>query len=249
MYLAYLDESIDKECGLAMVGALLIQDDQFFVVEDYVGMVIENLVPINKLEKFEEFHAWELFGGHGVFEGIDEKERFEAIEALLAAVQSFEMPFVYSAVDTRALSNSAFGGANPIDVAFRMCARGIERKIAPGGDGALGLLIMDETKEAALKNQLKRSFNSERGKSAPPSRNPRRMFHMHDDMYFGHSRDSIGIQISDLCNYFVARKLKIRGDSERFYNIFAQRVFCAKMEPEWSQFRESFMEIGVQVAQ
>jgi hypothetical protein len=72
---------------------------------------------------------------------------------------------------------------------------------------------------------------------------------MHDDMYFGHSRDSIGIQIYDLCNYFVARKLKIRGNCERFYDIVSERVVCAKMEPEWSQFRGSFMEIGVQVAQ
>ena len=249
VYLAYLDDSTDKDCGLAMVGALLIQDQFFYCVEDVVGMVIESLIPINKLEKFEEFHAVELFGGHGVFEGIDERERFKAIETLLKAVRSFEMTFVYSCVDTRALSGSAFGGGHPIDVAFRMCAKGIEEKIAPSGDATLGLLIMDETKDTKLKEQLKRSFNAIRGKNRPPSFTPRRMWHMHDDMYFGQSRDSIGIQISDLCTYFVARKLKIRGETERFYNIFAERVVCAKVEPEWTQFRGSFMEVGVQVAQ
>jgi Protein of unknown function (DUF3800) len=249
MYLAYSDETFDKDCGFAMVGAILIEDKLFAMIETMAGAVVERLIPLDKLARFEEFHAADLYGGHGAFEGIDEKERFEAIEILLEVVKGSEMTFVYSAVDTRALSLSAFGAANPLDVAFRMCIRGIEQQIAPkASDATLCLLIMDETKDAALKHQLKVSFKSVRGRPSPPNWIPRQLWHFHDDMYFGDSRDSIGIQIADLCNCFVARRLKIRGNSDKFYNIFSERVICSKAEPEWSQFRGSFLEIGIQIA-
>lgn len=249
VYLAYADDSSDKDCGLVMVGAILIQDKNFAHIETVAGVVVESLIPIDRMAQFEEFHAADLYGGHGVFKDIPEVERFKAIETLLKAVRSFEMKFIYSAVDTRSLAMSAFGGGNPIDVAFRMCSLGIEKEISTGGDNVLCLLIMDETKDGALKNQLKHSFNSVRGRLRPLHWSIKRLWHFHDDMYFGDSRDSVGIQIADLCNYFIARKLKIRGDSERFYNIFSDRVVCSKVEPEWTQFRSSFLEIGVQAAE
>ena len=118
------------------------------------------------------------------------------------------------------------------------------------GQKALCLIVMDETKDGALKNQLKRSFNAVRGRLSTLHETGRRLWHIHDDMYFGDSRDSVGIQIADLCNYFVARKLKMRMvDTENFYDIFSERVVCSKAEPEWTQFRGSFLEIGVQIAQ
>ncbi len=249
MHLAYIDDTSDKDCGLAMIGAILIEDKHFHKVEGLAGMVVEDLLPSEKLNQFEEFHAAELYGGHKIFEGIDEVKRFHAIEILLKVVRSFEMSFVYSVVDTRALSLSAFGGASPLDVAFRMCALGIEKQVARPGGEELCLFIMDDTKDARLKNQLKCSFSSLRKRFGPPTWNSGRLWSVHDDMYFGASKDSVGIQIADLCNYFVARKLKMNGGEHSFYDIFSDRVICSKIEPEWTQFRASFMELGVQVAQ
>jgi hypothetical protein len=250
VYLAYADDTSDKDCGLAMVGAIVIDDKQFENMEVVAGVTVESLIPAEKQAHFEEFHAAQLYGGHGVFEGIPESERFKAIRTLLKTVGSFDMTFVYSAIDTRALALSAYGSANPIDVAFRMCTLGIENQMAMLHPQALCLVIMDETKDGALKSQLKRSFNSVRGKLSTLRETGRRLWHIHDDMYFGDSRDSVGIQIADLCNYFAARKLKLRmTDSQDFYEIFSERIVCSKAEPEWTQFRGSFLEIGVQVAQ
>jgi len=254
VYLAYADDTADRDAGLAMVGAVVIHDDQFANMENVAGIVVEGLIPPDRYAQFEEFHAVELYGGHGVFDGIPQPERFKAIRTLLNAVRSFEMTFVYAAVDTRALAKSAYGSANPIDVAFRMCALGLENQMFlteldkkhPG----LCLVIMDETKDGALKKQLKSSFNSVRGRLSTLRDTGRRLWHIHDDMYFGDSRDSVGIQIADLCSYFVARKLKMKLDAtEEFYDLFSGRVVCAKAEPEWTQFRGSFLEIGVQGAQ
>ena len=119
VYLAYADDTSDKDCSLAMVGAIVIHDEQFANIETVAGVVVEGLIPPDKQAEFEEFHAAELYGGHGVFKDIPEAERFKAIGTLLKAVRSFEMTFVYSAVDTRALAVSAFGGASPIDVCSR----------------------------------------------------------------------------------------------------------------------------------
>ena len=136
---------------------------------------------------------------------------------------------------SRALSLSAFGGASPLDVAFRMCALGIEKQVARPGGEELCLFIMDDTKDARLKNQLKCSFSSLRKRFGPPTWNSGRLWSVRDDMYFGASKDSVGIQIADLCNYFVARKLKMNGGGHSFYDIFSDRVICSKIEPEWTQ--------------
>ena len=248
MFLAYADDTSDLQCDLAMVGAVLIQHEHFPNVESVAGIVVEGLIPEAKWGEFEEFHAADLYGGHGAFKDIEEVQRFKAIDTLLKVVRSYEISFIYSAVDTRALSRSAFGGANPIDVAFRMCAVGVEQHMALAGDTAFCLLIMDETKDGQLKNQLRRSFNSLRGSIRPPEWTARRLWHIHDDMYFGDSKNSVGIQIADLCNYFVARRLKVRDDPQGFYNIISERVVCSKAEPEWTQFRGAFLEHGVQIA-
>ncbi len=41
----------------------------------------------------------------------------------------------------------------------------------------------------------------------PPDYNPR-LWYVHDDMYFGSSKDSVGIQLADLCGYFIAKHLE-----------------------------------------
>ncbi len=250
VYLTYADDSSDHQAGTAMVGSVLIEDRVFTNVENVAGMVIEDLIPPEKLAAFEEFHAADLYGGHGAFEGIDSPQRFHAIETLLKSVRSFELTFVYSCVDARALSSSALGGGNPIDTAFRMCVLGVENYISSQhvlhAPVPLSLLIMDETKDSQLKSQLKRSFNTLRRKMIAPFQG-QRLWHFHDDMYFGDSKYSVGIQIADLCGYFVMREMKEKGDHDLF-GIISQRVVCAKPEPEWTQNRGYFMELGVQKA-
>ena len=55
-------------------------------------------------------------------------------------------------------------------------------------------------------------------------------------MYFGDSRDSIGIQLADICNYFMLQHLVKREGCKEFYEMFAQQTICARPEPEWATF-------------
>lgn len=243
MHIAYLDDSRDeKGADLAVIGALLIPDSHFHVTEAFVGLAVEQLIPEDKLEKFEEFHAAELHGGHGVFEGIEDGHRYEVIRNLLNVVAVHEFPFVYSAVSRKALSSTAFGSSEAIDIAFRMCARAVEEHMRDRETDGLCLFIFDDTTDVNLKRRLRATFAALRKRVRPPNWNDNTLCHSHDDMYFGDSKYSIGIQLADLCTYFVSRNIKHRSDPENFFEVFRKVSICAKVEPEWSQSPGIFLE-------
>lgn len=56
----------------------------------------------------------------------------------------------------------------------------------------------------------------------------------HDDLYFGDSKSSIGIQIADLCCHVLLRYFR-DGIQDEFLNLIAPNLRCAKPEPYWSQ--------------
>jgi hypothetical protein len=71
-------------------------------------------------------------------------------------------------------------------------------------------------------------------------------------MFFADSTDSLGLQIADLCNYFVrlhlegiAEKtgvLQLEGMEEKnaFYKLISPQVICAKPLPEWQNYGHLF---------
>jgi hypothetical protein len=125
LHLAYLDDAgTDKpESRFVMCGAVIIFPDMFGSVEELHSTAIQQILPVDQIEeKFKEFHASELYNGGGPFEGIEEAKRFDAIRVLLAAVQLEKLPYIYAAVDRAKLRKSPMGSANPLDVAFRLCA-------------------------------------------------------------------------------------------------------------------------------
>src|ERR1017187_7553103 len=84
VHLAYIDDSDSKQkaCDWQVMSAVLIEDRSFKLLEMGLSGIAESLIPEDKRERFEEFHACELFGGYGIFEGIEQSQRFDAIERL-----------------------------------------------------------------------------------------------------------------------------------------------------------------------
>ena len=78
VYLAYLDDSDTKRKNekWQVITAVVIPDEAFDALELLASLHIEQLIPADRLERFEEFHAAELYGGYGVFEGIEQPKRF-----------------------------------------------------------------------------------------------------------------------------------------------------------------------------
>jgi len=252
VHLAYLDDAgTDKHSPIVMFGAVIISPDKFGYVESLHSAAIQQIIPAHEVEeRFREFHAAELYNGEGPFAGIDEKKRFDAIRVLLMAVRGENLPYIYAAVDRKELQKSPLGSASPSDVAFRVCALGVEEWARQQHSHPVGavrldfkdlcLFILDDTDDKPLKQQLRNSYRQLRVARPyiPPHDN--RLWHAHDDMYFGDSRDSVGIQMADLCNYFMWRHLLKKDGGEEFYDLFASEARCAKPEPEWSAYHKLF---------
>jgi len=244
MHLAYLDDSgTDGQSGITLCGAVIVNPEMFIHLENFHGTAVQ-LLPKEVIDDFQEFKAAELYCGKGPFENVEKEKRYEAIRTLLTALKVEGFPFIYFAIDDNQLAKSPTGSAEPFDVAFRMCALGIEdwaRSMHPQEPGAIilnfkdfFLCVMDDTTDKELKAQLRTSYRCLRTKRpyGPPANN--RLWHAHDDLYFGDSRESVGLQLVDLCNYFVWRHLCGREDDQGFYKMFAGQTICAKPEPEWS---------------
>ena len=71
-------------------------------------------------------------------------------------------------------------------------------------------------------------------------------------MFFAVSADSLGLQLADLCNYFVrlhldgiAEKegvLRLEGMAKKnaFYELSLPQAICSKPSPEWQQYGHNF---------
>lgn len=235
MYLTYLDDSgvRQKDIVWQLLSAVIIDDRIFRDIEVLMGVCVEDLIPADRLEDFHEFHASELYRGSGIFDGIPEEKRFHVIHRLLTLVRDYKLPIVYGAVDVQRLRKKYYASAVPADIAFRICAIGIEDWISKQKpDDQLGIIILDNC-DKADKDTIKKSFRQLRKKLQPPHWTPGQLWHVLDDMFFGDSKDSVGIQLADVCSYFIAKHLQ-GGDevAEGFYQTISDYIVHSKIEPE-----------------
>ena|ERR1700761_1442605 len=116
----------------------MVEDRAFTAIEFLCSMAIEGLMEESQREKFVEFHASELYRGVGAFEGIDQTKRFDAIRFLLQSVHSASAVIAYGAVDLARHHRHLYASANPLDVAFRSCATGVQNWLSEKALSDLG---------------------------------------------------------------------------------------------------------------
>jgi hypothetical protein len=261
VHLAYIDDSDSRQkaCEWQVMSAVLIEDKSFKLAEMGISGIAEDLLPEERKERFEEFHASELYGGYGVFEGIDQGARFEAIRRLLGLFRIFDLSVIYGAVNMEHLRATPYGSADPADIAFRTCLKGVDswvdkriearalvaaddkpregeidpifRPLLDGFLEELVLVVVDEC-DPKMKSTLQKSFRQFRGDRK--ARTDMAITPFHDDMYFGGSRYSIGIQLADLCSYFICRHLQGDESVEGFYNWIDPHIKFFEIYPPLS---------------
>jgi hypothetical protein len=258
MYLAYIDDS-DTKCKAKrwqVMAAVLIDHRDFKFAEIGMGVAQEVLgLSPEKLEKFEEFHACELYGGYGFFEGIDQEIRFDAMRRLLYLLSHFSMHVVYGAVDLEKLGNEIYASADPVDICFRVCLKGVPEclgaesmksvtaqldeeelykteKIIPilleHTMRQLAVVIVDDC-DKKIKDSLHKTFRSIRPKRTGADTG---FSSFHDDMYFGDSKYSLGIQLADACSYFIACHLEGDPEKESFYELIKPHIVYHEIHPK-----------------
>jgi hypothetical protein len=255
VHLAYLDDSDvrRKIPKLQVIAGVIVEDKTFKMIEMSMRQVRKELIPPEKLEEFKEFHACELYGGHGVFQGIAQDNRFEAIRRLLGLLNYASLSVVYGAVDIQKEKREIFGSAEPLDIAFRICMKEVydwvrdrslrfdfekeEEAAIQAWLEELVIMIVDNC-EGKQRNMLQTSFRTLRHplpsvEDAPVSE---RLPHFHDDVFFGDSRYSVGLQLADLCSYFIARHLE--GDKEiaPFYDMIEPHIVYGQLYPDQQTF-------------
>ncbi len=246
VYLAFLDDSgthPDKKTKFQIMTGVVLEGWEFRDIELVMGLLIEELVLIDKQDEFKEFHAWELFQGCGPFEGVDENRRTAAVEGILYTVEARKVPIVCGAVNLDKLAEKMYSSANPLDICFRLCIQGIESWAAqhivlPRSTKSeelqdaqpLVVLICDDFQQK-IKEPIKESFRNLRGKVRPPNYDSGKTKFLHDGLYFGSSKDLIGIQIADLCAYIIRRHLEGDPVFSKFYSIIEGCICSLQVGP------------------
>ena len=239
VYLAYVDDSGTKQKyrNFQVLSAVLIHDRLFSNIEIMIGTAVEDLMPPDRLGEFVEFHGCELFGGYGIFEGIEEHKRHHAINRLLTLLRDYKIPIISAAVNVPLLKTKTYASASPIDMAFRNCLKGIDDWIGTARQKQQEetcLIIADDTTDKAVKSAMQESFRQLRKPIRPPDWTPGALWYLHDDLYFGSSKHSVGIQLADLCSFFIAKHLEGQTNGEKFYGLIHDEIAFSKIEPEVS---------------
>lgn len=243
MHLAYLDDSGtgNKKTKFQVMTAVIVEGWEFPSLEVAMGAAIEHLVPKEKFDSFEEFHAFELFGGYGPFEGVAYEKRMEVVGGLLDMVTEHHVPIVYGAVDMLRLAQKPYASADPLDICFRICTNGLDFwagthlkfpartdvDVQPASPQVV-LIVDDFQKET--KERIRKSFRSLRTKVKPPDYTPN-LYHLHDSLYFGNSKDSIGIQLADICGYIIRKQLEEEKSVQGFYDTIKPHIAYREIEP------------------
>jgi hypothetical protein len=255
-YLAYIDDSEsstkkDQQKSVQQVQqeqfqvlcAVLLPDVSFIALEaSFTTYAIMGYSIGDEFPEEFEFHARDLFHGSGFFGNWEQPKRFQTFEHCMRTVNHLGLPIIYGAVDKAKLAKQIYKSASPLDMSLRLCIEGIQKWFKENDPTEMGLLIADSFDDGKKRN-LKRVFRDYRKKlsleileqalldEAHKALAPPQVSSLLDDMYFGDSRDSVGIQAADMCAFLVQRHLANKQDSEWLFNIIEPHI-SGSVRPE-----------------
>jgi hypothetical protein len=232
VYIAYLDDSCEDETH-QIIAATIVHDQDFLKIETFFQKLVAQDVPEELRDSFE-FHASALFHSKPPFNGIERDKAVSLLKDCAEMVAEAPVTVVYGAVDLPKLRSGVYATAQPVDIAFRLCIPEIERWFKENAPKELGIFIADDTKNHHQKENLMKAFRANRySKSASTGDfllvDTGLLSHIHDDMYFGDSRYSKGLQVADVCCFIILRHLQGKEDTEFLYKIIEPRIFSKKV--------------------
>ncbi len=228
----YIDDSKEEKRPdkFQVIGAVIINDAIFDGLEQHLAYYLYELVEPDVGKPFEECHACDLLAGNPPFENVKRQRAIEIFSHAIAAVNQMNIPVIYAAVDLVRLNTATYGSASAVDMAFRSCVQLIEQWFKEESPDSLGLLVSDNG-DKGVKEAMLKSFHLFRNRaiSSPLVRGV--LEHLHDDMYFGDSKFSKGIQLADICTLIIRRHLAGYEDTEDLYQELSRSIVKHSMEP------------------
>jgi len=243
MYLVYVDDSTE-DSSFQIIGAVIVKDVIFKPLEEFLARVIDESVP-EELRPDFEFHASALFHAKKPFEAISRDKALDIFESCVSIITEGRVPICYGAVDLRKLRASVYATAQPVDMAFRSCLAGIEKwfektyedavpfkALKDQPDDHFGILISDDTKNTHVKEGMQKAFRAHRRRLKSVSHTRGLLEHLHDDMYFGSSSYSVGIQLADICSFVILRHLQGKEDTEYLFKKLQSHIIYSDVIPK-----------------
>ena len=205
MLIAYVDESFSE--GHYFMGALVLApkaaDQLARKLHDLMGEVaIENP---GQISRGEEFHGSDLWGGKGVWRGIEKGERYRLalVARAVDIILSTDVTILLQGIDIKLLSQRYSLPESPHKLALTFLIEKIDRhfeKVA-----AYGLVICDHVGSPSEDSRYRKDFldlqiNGTGGNF------PRKISRVVDTLHFVKSRESRLIQAIDLIVFIHRRR-------------------------------------------
>jgi len=232
MHIVYLDDSKQEKARdrFQVMGAVLVNDAIFDSLEQDLAYYLYELVEPDAGEKIEEFHACDLLARSKQFAKIERARAIEILSTAVSAVDRMHIPVVYGAVDLAKLYATNYATANPVDISFRICVKLLEEWFKETSPDGLGLLICDDS-DKPVRNAMLNAFHLFRNRAISSPMVRGELEHLHDDMYFGDSKFSKGIQLADICTFLIGRHLAGYSDTEDLYQKLSKSIAKFSVEP------------------
>jgi hypothetical protein len=240
MFLGYVDDSgssgkadTSVSAPYQLIGGPVLDGDDYTGYEYVLNSHVEQLVPESQWENFE-FHACEMFTASGVFAEIGVTKCHELMQNALELVRDCKFPIIYGAVNRDSLDQELYRTADPIDIAFRLYLKSLESWFKSQGVPKNGLLIVDNSRSHVRKSITEVFYRHRRrgvGKSNEGSFPHALNNYLLDDIYFGDSKNSMGIQLADICVCFISGHLRGKAEAEGFYKIIEKSIYEHTMFP------------------
>jgi hypothetical protein len=247
MYISFIDDAgttgsneKDEQCPFQIVGGPVIDSALYTdlrteivrIYADAIGFDFEGDSEWGAKWVDVEFHAHKMFHAkEGPYAEIGQESCRQFLQGALQLLADRNIPIIYGLLDKRSFRGTPLEGAtNPVTLCCNLYFKALINWWLAGGSPPTGwsggepaLLIADaseENKKSDFRKRLHGSFKTclrqlqERddwGISPALS--------LFDDIYFGDSRESIGLQLADISMYFIHRWANKHPESEGFYNI------------------------------
>jgi hypothetical protein len=243
MYIGYIDDSgstgsncQDRDSRFQVIGGPIIYERLYVAGEFSVASWKHELGMEGDEWASFEFHACDMFHCNGAFEKLGREHCRDLLAGALKWLRHVEAPIIYGAVDKSELSKRVYRSANPVDIAFSLYLASLDKWLEAKGEEVVdsfpdnptdqdteripvGVLIADDSgKRKDIRHTIEESYRRHRRE------NVSRWLTLWDDVYFGNSSHSLGIQLADICAYFIARHLAGKADAEGFYNIIKDQI-------------------------
>lgn len=229
MFIGYIDDSgstgmnlADPESQYQVIGGPVVRGYDNQALETILTDELSSKISDQAWEDFE-FHASDMFYARGEFKELGIEKCHDLLQESLQWIETFGCPILCGAINKWALRDQVYQSARPLDMAFRLYLKEVNTWITKGEGSGDILLISDSfqsKKQGGFQKQITETFYSLRKNPSTSGQYQ----HLFSDIYFGDSKRSFGIQMADVCCYFVARHLSNHADSEPFYKIIENLV-------------------------